>query len=326
MTKVDAVDDDWDRFASFAEYDKFTAAWLKQCKRVLKDHGAIWVIGSYHNIFRVGRILMDLNYWILNDIVWVKENPMPNFNGVRFTNAHETLIWAQKKKDAPYTFHYQAMKALNDDLQMRSDWWLLPLCPARERLKTADGEKAHSTQKPEALLYRVILSSSNPGDIILDPFFGTGTTGAVAKKLGRRWIGIELDPGYAEIAEERLASIPQESIPETVLQFENKRKRERIPFGLLLENGLLTPGQTLYFGKRLEIAATVLANGHISANGITGSIHHVGEQIQQAPCNGWDHWYYREPESGDLMLIDDLRESLRSNSKEQPQATVRLSD
>jgi len=240
MTRVNAVEDDWDRFESFAAYDRFTRAWLQGCRRVLKDTGTVWVIGSYHNIYRVGTILMDLAYWILNDMVWIKTNPMPNFRGVRFTNAHETLIWAQKNKGAPYTFNYQAMKALNDDLQMRSDWEL-PLCTGKERLKV-NGSKAHATQKPEALLYRVIQSSSNPGDVVLDPFFGTGTTGAVAKKLHRRWIGIEQDRHYVKIARERLMAIEPEPYNEAVFAFPGKRNRPRVPFGVLLEQGLLRPG------------------------------------------------------------------------------------
>ncbi|MGE5222249.1 MAG: DNA-methyltransferase, partial [Omnitrophica WOR_2 bacterium] len=222
-TRVDAVDDQWDQFRDFSEYDTFTRHWLSACRRVLKDTGAIWVIGTYHNIYRVGTILQDLEYWILNDIIWLKNNPMPNFRGVRFTNAHETLIWAQKKKDAPYTFNHQSMKALNDDLQMRSDWYL-PLCTGKERIKSG-GLKAHSTQKPEALLYRVISASTKPGDIILDPFFGTGTTGAVAKKLKRAWIGIEKDPDYIKIAEDRLKSIAEPDAPEPVFQAGEKKAR-----------------------------------------------------------------------------------------------------
>ncbi|MBI5828217.1 MAG: site-specific DNA-methyltransferase, partial [Chloroflexi bacterium] len=237
MTKVDAVDEAWDRFDSFADYDAFTREWLAACRRVLKDTGTLWVIGSYHNIYRVGALLMDLGYWILNDVVWIKANPMPNFRGVRFTNAHETLLWAQKEQGAHYTFNYQSMKSLNDDLQMRSDW-RLPICSGIERLKV-NGEKAHATQKPEALLYRVILSSSNPGDVVLDPFFGTGTTGAVAKKLGRRWIGIEQDRKYARLARKRIRTIQRELLPVDAYSFDNKRERPRIPFGNLLERGLL---------------------------------------------------------------------------------------
>ena len=310
MTKVEAVTDDWDQFANFAEYDHFTFDWLQACRRVLKDTGTLWVIGSYHNIYRVGTILMDLGYWILNDVVWVKSNPMPNFRGVRFTNAHETLIWAQKIKGASYTFNYHAMKSLNDDLQMRSDWEL-PLCNGKERLKGKDGSKAHATQKPAALLYRVIQSSSNPGDVVLDPFFGSGTTGAIAKKLHRHWIGIEQDAGYVKLAQERLEAIEPDEFTEEVYSFPNKRDRLRIPFGSLLEQGLLKPGQKLYFGQQGKITATVLANGQIKYNGFTGSIHQVGKAIQQGPCNGWEHWYYHDSQTGRRIVIDTLREAVR---------------
>ena len=306
MTRVDAVEDTWDKFEDFAAYDRFTRDWLKACRRVLKDTGTLWVIGSYHNIYRVGAILMDLGYWILNDVVWIKTNPMPNFRGVRFTNAHETLIWAQKIKGARYTFHHHAIKSLNDGLQMRSDWEI-PLCTGKERMKL-DGTKAHSTQKPEAILYRVILASSNPGDIILDPFFGSGTTGAVAKKLHRHWIGIERDPAYIQIAQRRNDSIPNEPFVEDVFVFQTKRNRPRVPFGVLLENGLITPGQTLYFGKSGDRTATVLANGSLQHNRIIGSIHQVAREIQKAPCNGWDHWYYLDETSGERLPIDKLRE------------------
>jgi DNA modification methylase len=311
MTRVDAVDDEWDQFDDFAAYDRFTRAWLEACRRVLKDTGTIWVIGSYHNIYRVGAILMDLGYWILNDLVWTKSNPMPNFRGVRFTNAHETLIWAQKCKGARYTFNYEAMKALNDGIQMRSDWEL-PLCTGAERIKL-NGEKAHTTQKPEALLYRVILSSSNPGDIVLDPFFGTGTTGAVAKKLHRRWVGIERDQRYVEVAQARIDAI-QPARLDDALMFKSKRDRARVPFGVLLERGLLRPGQTLYFRNRDDVAAMVLANGQIRHQQISGSIHEVGRALQSAPCNGWEHWYYVDDGSGERFAIDRLREIVRAKT------------
>src|SRR5215468_7382963 len=248
-SKVDAVDDAWDRFDSFEAYDAFTRAWLKECRRILKDNGAIWVIGSYHNIFRVGAALQDLGFWILNDIVWRKSNPMPNFKGTRFTNAHETLIWAAKGRGARrYTFNYDAMKMANDELQMRSDW-TLPLCTGEERLKDAMGGKAHPTQKPEALLHRVILASTKPGDVILDPFFGTGTTGVVAKRLGRRFLGIERDGGYAAAARKRLAATLQAE-PE-VVDIRAKREEPRIPFGWLVERGLLAAGDLLVsFNRR----------------------------------------------------------------------------
>ena len=314
MTRVDAVDDEWDQFGDFAEYDRFTRAWLQACRRVLKDTGTLWVIGSYHNIYRVGAILMDLGYWILNDIVWVKTNPMPNFRGVRFTNAHETMLWAQKKQGARYTFNYQAMKALNDDLQMRSDWEI-PLCTGNERIKV-NGEKAHSTQKPEAILYRVILSSSNPGDVVLDPFFGSGTTGAVAKKLHRHWIGIERDPRYIEIARNRIETIQPELFSNDVFVFQGKRNRPRVAFGLLVEMGLLNPGQELYFGKKGDIRAIVLANGHLKHNGSTGSIHEIGREIRNAPCNGWDHWHYLDPTTGERLVIDVLREKVLAQQEQ----------
>jgi DNA modification methylase len=312
---VDAVTDAWDRFESFAAYDEFTRAWLSACKRVLKVEGTLWVIGTYHNIHRVGAILQDLGFWILNQVVWIKQNPMPNFRGVRFTNAHEILIWAQKQRGARYTFNHQAMKALNDDLQMRSDW-VIPLCTGRERIKV-NGEKAHATQKPEALLYRVLLSSTNPGDLVLDPFFGTGTTGAVAKKLHRRWIGVERDPQYAEIARRRIEAVEPGEYAAEVFHFPQKRRLARIPFGSLLERGMLQPGQTLYLpaaapAREAEpLEAVILANGHLLCNGQTGSIHQVARAILGTACNGWDQWYYRDPESGELKVIDTLRKSLR---------------
>lgn len=318
MTHVDAVDDAWDRFGDFAEYDRFTRAWLEGCRRVLKDTGTLWVIGSYHNIYRVGAILMDLDYWILNDIVWAKTNPMPNFRGVRFTNAHETLIWAQKRKGARYTFNYEAMKALNDGLQMRSDWEL-PICTGAERIKV-NGAKAHATQKPEALLYRVILAASNPGEVVLDPFFGSGTTGAVAKKLHRHWVGIERDEQYLQVASARIDQIEPAPFEPATFVFPRKRARARLPFGMLLERGFLQPGQRLYFQNTTALAAIVLANGQIKCGDTTGSIHEVGRAVLGgAPCNGWEHWYYDDPSSGERHPIDRLRELARSQS-ERPMA------
>ena len=306
-SKVDAVDDGWDKFADFKAYDEFTSRWLRACQRVLKDTGTIWVIGSYHNIYRVGAIMQDLGFWILNDILWIKNNPMPNFRGVRFTNAHETLIWAQKKKGARYTFNHQTMKALNDDLQMRSDW-NLPLATGKQRVKL-NGTKAHSTQKPEALLYRVILASSNVGDVILDPFFGSGTTGAVAKKLGRNWIGIERDRKYIKVARKRIDAVTP-SPAEALIQPE-KRKQARVPFGALVESGLLKPGQSLYFSKN-GVRAKILSNGHIQCGDVTGSIHGVAKTLMNgAPVNGWDVWFYKD-ESGDKIVIDELRKKIRS--------------
>src|SRR6266508_1431536 len=307
MTKVDAVNDGWDKFEGFAEYDSFTREWLSASQCVLKETGTIWVIGSYHNIYRVGAIMQDLGFWILNDISWIKNNPMPNFHGVRFTNAHETLIWAQKKKGAKYTFNHQSMKALNDDLQMRSDW-NLNLATGKERIRS-NGLKAHSTQKPEALLYRIIIASSNPGDVVLDPFFGTGTTGSVAKKLGRNWIGIERDKKYIKVAQKRINAVEQAD--EEAINVE-KRKQIRIPFGALLENGLLQPGQILYFAKN-DIRAKILSNGHIRCGNTTGSIHGVAKMLlDNAPANGWDLWLYKD-ENGKKKVINDLREKLRTS-------------
>jgi modification methylase len=308
MTKVEAVNDGWDKFEGFAEYDAFTRKWLSACRRVLKETGTIWVIGSYHNIYRVGSILQDLGFWILNDVIFIKYNPMPNFRGVRFTNAHETLIWAQKQKGKKYTFNHQSMKALNDDLQMRSDWYL-PIATGHQRLKM-NGKKAHSTQKPEALLYRIILASSNPGDMVLDPFFGTGTTGAVAKKLGRFWIGIEQEKKYIRLAQKRIDAV--QTADQEALDVE-KRKQARVPFGALLENGLLQPGQILYFAKN-STKAKILANGHLRCGKITGSIHAVARALMQnAPANGWDLWFYQD-ENGNKIVIDELRAKIRQRT------------
>jgi modification methylase len=304
LTKVDAVNDAWDHFPSFEEYDAFTRNWLVACRRVLKDTGTIWVIGSYHNIYRVGAILQDLGFWILNDVVWVKTNPMPNFRGVRFTNAHETLIWAQKERGARYTFNYQDMKTFNDDLQMRSDW-ILPLCTGAERVKL-NGQKVHSTQKPVALLYRVILSSSNPGDVVLDPFFGTGTTGAVAKKLHRQWIGIEQDAEYVRVAQERINGIQAPAYDEALFASSSGRKARRVPFNRLLETGLILPGQTLYLGAAGEVEAVVRVDASILSGELVGSIHKVAKLLLGAPANGWEKWYYVD-EHGEKYPIDKLR-------------------
>jgi len=304
MTRVDGVDEAWDQFGSFEEYDAFTRAWLLACRRVLKETGTIWVIGSYHNIYRVGSIMQDLGYWILNDIVWIKSNPTPNFRGVRFTNAHETLLWAQKKKASRYTFNHHAMKSLNGDLQMRSDWEI-PVCSGKERLRL-HGAKAHPTQKPEALLYRVILSSSNPGDIVLDPFFGTGTTGAVARRLQRRWIGIEKDTTYADLARQRVDAVNAGLFSEKTYVIPSRRDRPRVAFGKLLEANLIQPGQLLYFGVKGDVTGTVRADGVIQCDGLEGSIHQVGRQLMNAPCNGWEHWYY-EDEQGERKPLEALR-------------------
>jgi modification methylase len=308
-SKVDAVDDHWDQFASFAAYDAFTTAWLTACRRVLKDDGALWVIGSYHNIFRVGRAVQDLGFWILNDVVWRKSNPMPNFKGTRFTNAHETLIWAAKSRGARrYTFNYDAMKMANDELQMRSDW-TLPLATGEERVKGADGAKAHPTQKPEALLYRVILSSTRPGDVILDPFFGVGTTGAVARRLGRRFIGIEREATYAAAAESRIAAV----VPASAADLEvmgSKKSEPRVPFGQLVEAGLLSPGDTVWCPKG-ERSARVRADGSLAVGDLVGSIHKMGAIVQSQPaCNGWTYWHIRT--DAGLAPIDVLRAKVRA--------------
>ncbi len=307
-SRVDGVDDDWDKFDTLQAYDEFTRAWLTEAHRALSYDGTLWVIGSYHNIFRVGAILQDLGFWILNDVVWRKSNPMPNFRGRRFTNAHETMVWASKNQDSKYTFNYEAMKALNDDLQMRSDW-LLPICNGGERLKNDDGKKAHPTQKPEALLHRVVLASSRVGDVILDPFFGSGTTGAVAKQLGRDFIGIERDPDYIELAKKRIAKTRR--IDETdLLETPSKREQPRIPFGWLVERGLLRPGEKLYAPNRRH-AAKVRADGTIVTGEDRGSIHKMGAAVQGAPaCNGWTFWHVDI--EGKLVPIDVLRQKLRA--------------
>jgi modification methylase len=303
-SRVDAVDDEWDKFESLTAYDNFTRDWLEQARRILKDDGTIWVIGSYHNIYRVGSLLQDADFWILNDIVWRKTNPMPNFRGTRFTNAHETLLWCAKDEKARYTFNYRAMKALNDDLQMRSDW-LMPICAGAERVKGADGLKAHPTQKPEALLYRILLACTKPGDVVLDPFFGTGTTGAVARRLGRRWIGIERESEYVKVARERIDStLPlDESAMQTV---PGKRDQPRVAFGLLVERGIVPAGTSLIDAKR-RWTATVRADGSIACEPHVGSIHKVGAALQDAPsCNGWTFWHVED--AGVLKPLDALRQ------------------
>nr|WP_312164656.1 site-specific DNA-methyltransferase [Brevundimonas diminuta] len=308
-SKVDAVDDDWDKFDSFAAYDAFTRAWLGECRRVLKDEGSLWVIGSYHNIFRLGSAMQDLGFWVLNDIIWRKSNPMPNFKGTRFTNAHETMIWAAKSRDQKrYTFNYDALKAFNEDTQMRSDW-TLALCTGGERLKDENGGKAHPTQKPEALLHRVLLSASRVGDVVLDPFFGTGTTGAAAKRLGRHFIGIERDETYAKLAEQRIkAVIP--AAPEDLVVTGSKKAEPKVPFGALVEAGLLAPGDKLYCPKG-EREARVRADGSLVSGALTGSIHKLGALLENAPaCNGWTYWRFKT-DTG-LRPIDALRAEIRA--------------
>ena len=307
-SRVDAVDDDWDKFGSFSAYDAFTREWLTACRRVLKPSGSLWVIGSYHNIFRVGTTLQDLCFWVLNDVVWRKTNPMPNFRGRRFTNAHETLIWASMGPKARYTFNYEAMKALNEDLQMRSDW-LFPICSGAERLREGCGRKTHPTQKPEALLHRIILASSQPGDVVLDPFLGSGTTAVVAKRLGRAFIGIERDKSYAEAAKARLGADAALD-PASLQVSKGKRAEQRIPFGTLVELGLIAPGTALY-DSAARHEAKVRADGSIVAAGTQGSIHKIGAQVQGAlACNGWTFWHYEA--DGTLKPIDALREAARA--------------
>ena len=308
-SKVDAVDDDWDKFSSFAAYDDFTRAWLLAVKRVMKPSATLWVIGSYHNIFRVGTILQDLGFWVLNDVVWRKTNPMPNFRGRRFTNAHETMIWAARDQGARgYTFNYEALKAGNEDIQARSDW-TIPLCTGEERLKGLDGKKLHPTQKPEALLARVILSSSRPGDVILDPFSGTGTTGATAKRLGRQFIGIERDAAYAAAAEARISAT--EPLPEaTLAPFMTAREAPRVPFAALLERGLVSPGARLTDSKRRH-KALVRADGAIAFGETVGSIHRIGALAQGLEaCNGWAFWHVETPKG--LVPIESLRAEVRA--------------
>jgi modification methylase len=303
---VDGVDEDWDRFSDYADYDRFTRAWLGAAQRLLKPDGALWVIGSYHNIFRVGAALQDLGFWIQNDIIWRKTNPMPNFHGRRFTNAHETLIWCGKSQASRPTFNYDAMKALNDDLQMRSDW-LFPVCTGAERMKR-DGRKLHPTQKPEALLHRIILATTRPGEIVLDPFAGTGTTAAVARKLGRNFVTIERDPDYAAAARERLADIT--AAPDDALALQQRREEARVPFGTLVERGLLKPGDLLRDATG-RWTAKIRADGTLISAEAKGSIHQVGALVQGAPaCNGWAFWHYME--QGRAVPIDQLRRQVRA--------------
>jgi len=308
QSKVDAVDDDWDKFSNFAAYDAFTRAWLMAARRVLKPDGTIWVIGSYHNIFRVGCAMQDMGFWMLNDIVWRKSNPMPNFRGRRFTNAHETMIWATRDQNAKkYTFNYDAMKMANDEIQMRSDW-LFPICNGGERLKNKDGKKIHPTQKPEALLHRVIMSSTKPGDIILDPFFGTGTTGAVAKRLGRNYVGIERQQDYIDAATARISAIETINGP-TLVVTKSKRSEPRVAFGALIETGMLKPGIILQDSKK-RWQAKVRIDGSLERHNETASIHKMGAIVQELDaCNGWTFWHYEE--NGNWQPIDAIRKKYR---------------
>jgi len=308
-SRVDAVDDEWDKFSSFAAYDDFTRAWITACRRLMKPNATLWVIGSYHNIFRVGTILQDLGFWVLNDIVWRKSNPMPNFRGRRFTNAHETLIWAARDASKRnYTFNYEALKAGNDDIQMRSDW-LIPLCTGEERLKGGDGRKLHPTQKPEALLARIILAASRPDDLVLDPFSGTGTTGAVARRLRRQFIGVEREAEYAAAAEERIAAVEPMAEP-ALASFMTAREAPRVPFSTLVERGLVTPGITLVDAKKRH-QALVRADGALALGEAVGSIHRIGALAQGLEaCNGWTFWHVETPQG--LTVIDALRARIRA--------------
>ncbi|KFE35093.1 site-specific DNA-methyltransferase [Thioclava atlantica] len=307
-SKVDAVDDAWDQFGSFAHYDNFTRDWLAAARRILKPNGALWVIGSYHNVFRMGAELQNQGFWILNDVVWRKSNPMPNFRGKRLTNAHETLIWASKSEGAKYTFNYEALKSLNEGVQMRSDW-VLPICNGGERLKDANGDKAHPTQKPEALLHRILVGTTNPGDVVLDPFFGTGTTGAVAKMLGRDFIGIEREESYRVVARKRLSKI-RKFDKEALEVSTSKRAEPRVPFGQLVERGLLRPGEELY-SLNGRYKAKVRADGTLIGDDVKGSIHQVGAHLEGAPsCNGWTYWTFKR--DGKQVPIDLLRQQIRA--------------
>ncbi len=313
QSKVDAVNDDWDKFDSFTHYDNFTNDWLKAARRVLKPDGAIWVIGSYHNIFRVGTALQNHGFWMLNDVIWRKSNPMPNFRGTRFTNAHETLIWASKSQKSKVTFNYEAMKQANDDVQMRSDW-LFPICTGGERLKDENNDKIHPTQKPEALLYRILNATTNVGDVVLDPFFGTGTTGAVAKKMGRNFIGIERENHYINAALKRIAKIkPMQA--DALETMRPKRKEARVAFGLLIEQGLISPGEYLFDSSR-KYSAMVRADGSLICGSHVGSIHKVGALVQgAAACNGWTYWYFEKNKK--LISIDELRFEIRASMQEE---------
>jgi modification methylase len=311
-SRVDAVDDAWDKFSSFSAYDDFTRAWLIACRRVMKHNATLWVIGSYHNIFRVGAMLQDVGFWILNDVVWRKSNPMPNFRGRRFTNAHETLIWAAREPGGKgYTFNYEALKAGNDDVQVRSDW-TIALCTGEERLKHANGKKLHPTQKPEALLARVIVASSRPDDLVLDPFCGSGTTGAVAKRLGRRFIGIEREGAYAAAAQTRIAAVATLSAP-AIAPFMTAREAPRVPFAALIERGLILPGARLCDAKR-KIEALVRADGAVALGEKVGSIHRIGALAQGLEaCNGWAFWHVQT--STGLVSIDALRAEIRAQMR-----------
>ncbi len=307
---VQGVHENWDKFADFSDYDNFTTQWLEQAKRLMKEDASLWVIGTYHNIYRIGKILQDHNFWLINDVVWVKSNPMPNFRGTRFANAHETLLWAVKSKDAKYHFNYQSLKEMNDGLQMRSDWHM-PICTGKERIKDQTGKKAHPTQKPEALLYRILAACSQIGDLVLDPFAGSGTTLAVAKKLGRKFIGIEREPSYIAVAKQRLQAI-KPNTDEKYLAIQIQHKNPRIPFGHLLEHGLLNPGDRLTSPDN-RFNAKIYADASIAAGEHRGSIHKIGAQLQGTEsCNGWTYWHVQH--NGRQVPINELRVKLYQNT------------
>jgi DNA modification methylase len=306
QSKVGAVNDEWDKFSSFLEYDKFTKDWLKECYRILKDNGSFWTIGSYHNIFRVGKEMQDIGFWILNDVVWIKHNPMPNFKGTRFNNAHETLVWATKNKNSKYTFHYKSMKSFNDDVQMRSDWYL-PICQGEERLKDGMGVKVHTTQKPLELLFRILISTSNENDIVLDPFSGTATTAAAAKRLGRKYIGIEKDKNYIKHSEDRLSKIKK--LDQSLLEYKIEIKEPLVGFGSLIEKGMIKAGQEL-IDKRGNIAKINIDSSIELEDGFVGSIHKTGAHLQgKESCNGWEYWYLIN--GSKKILINEIRKMYR---------------
>jgi len=308
QTAVEAVTNDWDKFETYKAYDEFCLIWLKECKRVLKDGGALWVIGSYHNILRLGTSIQNLGFWILNDIIWHKTNPMPNFRGTRFTNAHETLLWCTSSRKAKYTFNYQNLKELNDGKQMRSDWYI-PICAGKERLRETNNQRSHPTQKPEALLYRIMVSSTNAGDMVLDPFLGSGTTAVMAKKLKRNFIGFEQDKDYIKLAKKRLNNTNPLS-DETVSMAKSRKDLPKIPFGELVEQGIIPPGAVLT-DKKERYKATVSIDGTLKIKGLSGSIHQLGAKVQGLPsCNGWDFWHLKEKKSS--ILLDEIRGNYRT--------------
>jgi len=308
QTSVEAVTEKWDKFNNYKEYDTFTISWLKESKRILKDGGSLWVIGSYHNILRTGALIQNLGFWILNDIIWHKTNPMPNFRGTRFTNAHETLLWCTTSRDAKYTFNYQNLKELNDGKQMRSDWYI-PICSGKERMREKNNQRSHPTQKPEALLYRILLSSTKIGDTILDPFLGSGTTAVVAKKLQRNFIGIEQNKEYISLAKKRLKQTKK--LKDEVVRMKKSRKDlPKVPFGELVEQGIIPPGAVLT-DKKEKFKATVTIDGSLKIKGISGSIHQVGAKLQGLPsCNGWDFWHHKNKST--TILLDEVRNSYRN--------------